>query len=291
MLDGMRLFGMGYSWGGYESLMVPAGLDHQPQRQAVARRRPHAAHPCRPRGSRRPDRRSRRRPWPGCEETDGARPQDFLDSVAFDAQRPGAGDRAAARHRRGADDGLDEPRRDRGDAEHRPRLLLVALARQPVAQGRDLRPGAAPGRVAHRLRQRLPAAAGRPDRRRLPHRPPLLLLHRDPRRRAHRSSPMSRSRRTSCTTSHDHHAADLPGDGCRRSAGALPRCVRAARRHRLSRRQLPRRLAEAGGRARARRHDPTMGPGPHQELERPRLDRRAGPDRRQDRAPDRRQAE
>jgi cystathionine beta-lyase len=26
MLDGMRLFGMGYSWGGYESLMVPAGL-------------------------------------------------------------------------------------------------------------------------------------------------------------------------------------------------------------------------------------------------------------------------
>ena len=26
MLDGMHLFGMGYSWGGYESLMVPAGL-------------------------------------------------------------------------------------------------------------------------------------------------------------------------------------------------------------------------------------------------------------------------
>jgi cystathionine beta-lyase len=26
MLNGMRLFGMGYSWGGYESLMVPAGL-------------------------------------------------------------------------------------------------------------------------------------------------------------------------------------------------------------------------------------------------------------------------
>jgi cystathionine beta-lyase len=26
MLDGMRLFGMGYSWGGYESLMIPAGL-------------------------------------------------------------------------------------------------------------------------------------------------------------------------------------------------------------------------------------------------------------------------
>ena len=26
MLNGMRLFGMGFSWGGYESPMVPAGL-------------------------------------------------------------------------------------------------------------------------------------------------------------------------------------------------------------------------------------------------------------------------
>jgi cystathionine beta-lyase len=26
MLDGMRLFGMGFSWGGYESLMIPSSL-------------------------------------------------------------------------------------------------------------------------------------------------------------------------------------------------------------------------------------------------------------------------
>jgi cystathionine beta-lyase len=28
MLNGMELFGMGYSWGGYESLMVPCNLAH-----------------------------------------------------------------------------------------------------------------------------------------------------------------------------------------------------------------------------------------------------------------------
>jgi cystathionine beta-lyase len=33
MLDGMALFGMGYSWGGYESLMVP--FDPRPQRTAT----------------------------------------------------------------------------------------------------------------------------------------------------------------------------------------------------------------------------------------------------------------
>ena len=27
MLDGMRLFSMGWSWGGYESLMIPVDLD------------------------------------------------------------------------------------------------------------------------------------------------------------------------------------------------------------------------------------------------------------------------
>ena len=26
MLDGMRLFGMGYSWGGYESLLIPENV-------------------------------------------------------------------------------------------------------------------------------------------------------------------------------------------------------------------------------------------------------------------------
>jgi cystathionine beta-lyase len=33
MLDGMTLFGMGYSWGGYESLMVP--FDPRPYRTAI----------------------------------------------------------------------------------------------------------------------------------------------------------------------------------------------------------------------------------------------------------------
>jgi len=28
MLDGLELFGMGYSWGGYESLVVPSNLTH-----------------------------------------------------------------------------------------------------------------------------------------------------------------------------------------------------------------------------------------------------------------------
>ena len=28
MLDGMELFGMGYSWGGYESLIIPSKIEH-----------------------------------------------------------------------------------------------------------------------------------------------------------------------------------------------------------------------------------------------------------------------
>ena len=28
MLDGMRLFGLGYSWGGYESLLIPANVQN-----------------------------------------------------------------------------------------------------------------------------------------------------------------------------------------------------------------------------------------------------------------------
>src|SRR5262249_25871636 len=68
---------------------------------------------------------------------------------------------------------------------HRQRagLLLVALARPAVAQGRDLGPGPAPGRAAARLRRRRAAAPRRPAGRRLPHRPPLLLLPRRPQRR------------------------------------------------------------------------------------------------------------
>ncbi len=49
-------------------------------------------------------------------------------------------------------------------------LLLVALAAQPLAQGRNLGPCATPRRAARRLRRRRDPAAGRPDRSGLPHR-------------------------------------------------------------------------------------------------------------------------
>ena len=59
MLDGMRLFGMGWSWGGFESLIIPT----YPERTRTATRWD-AGGPClrvahRPRGRRGPDRRSR----------------------------------------------------------------------------------------------------------------------------------------------------------------------------------------------------------------------------------------
>ena len=64
----------------------------------------------------------------------------MLAAIQFDAQGLVPGDRPAARHRRGADDGLDGSRRRRRDHEHRPRLLLVALAQGAVAQGRHVGP-------------------------------------------------------------------------------------------------------------------------------------------------------
>ena len=35
MLDGMELFGMGYSWGGYESLLIPTRPGDLPHRCAL----------------------------------------------------------------------------------------------------------------------------------------------------------------------------------------------------------------------------------------------------------------
>ena len=64
---------------------------------------------------------------------------------------PGARDRPAARHRRGADDGLDGPRRRGRDHAHGPRLLLVALAQGAVAQGRHVGPHPDPGRAARSI--------------------------------------------------------------------------------------------------------------------------------------------
>ena len=61
MLDDLELFGMGFSWGGYESLLIPT--DPRPIRTATpwTRDRPAHAHACRARAYRRSDRRSRGR--------------------------------------------------------------------------------------------------------------------------------------------------------------------------------------------------------------------------------------
>ena len=56
------------------------------------------------------------------------------------------------------------------------RLLLVAVTRRAVAQGRDLRTGAAAEGLPGGLRRRHPAAGRRTGRRGLPHRPAQLLL-------------------------------------------------------------------------------------------------------------------
>ena len=61
MLDGMRLFGMGWSWGGFESLIIPIYPGARADGDDVGRGRPVPAPRDRARGSGRPDRRPRRR--------------------------------------------------------------------------------------------------------------------------------------------------------------------------------------------------------------------------------------
>src|SRR6185312_7690293 len=78
---------------------------------------------------------------------------------------------------------MDEPRIDADHADRGTCLLLVALARQIVAQGREFRPGATSCRAAPRLRRRHGAADGRAGGGRLPYRPPQLLFPRVARRR------------------------------------------------------------------------------------------------------------
>ena len=74
MLDGLQLFGMGFSWGGYESLVIPfdpKSLSHGDQ---MGCRRPRAALPYRARGCRRFARRPRSRlPAPQRREVIAAR--------------------------------------------------------------------------------------------------------------------------------------------------------------------------------------------------------------------------
>ena len=59
MLDGLELFGMGYSWGGFESLVDPVRLRGLPHRDATGSPAARPALPYRPRGSRRSQGRSR----------------------------------------------------------------------------------------------------------------------------------------------------------------------------------------------------------------------------------------
>ena len=49
MLDGLELFGLGYSWGGYESLALPFDCTHAPHSDALRARRPDFALQRRPR--------------------------------------------------------------------------------------------------------------------------------------------------------------------------------------------------------------------------------------------------
>ena len=48
MLDGLELFGMGYSWGGFESLILPFRSERVSHRDQMAGRRTGASAPCRP---------------------------------------------------------------------------------------------------------------------------------------------------------------------------------------------------------------------------------------------------
>src|SRR5207245_1146013 len=83
-------------------------------------------------------------------------------------------------HGRAPDGGLDGPAGGGEDARERRDPLLVALARRPVAQGRDLRPHPArPGRL-RRLRRGRAARAGPPGGRRVSHGAAYLLLHDPP---------------------------------------------------------------------------------------------------------------
>ncbi len=50
MLDGMKLFAMGASWGGYESLIIPFDPPPRAHRHPLALPRPLHPPPLRPRG-------------------------------------------------------------------------------------------------------------------------------------------------------------------------------------------------------------------------------------------------
>ena len=61
MIDALDLFGIGASWGGFESLIQPTNPAAHPHRHPLGGRRPDSAPPYRPRRPARPDRRPRAR--------------------------------------------------------------------------------------------------------------------------------------------------------------------------------------------------------------------------------------
>src|SRR5271169_3217935 len=72
----------------------------------------------------------------------------------MERRRPGPRDRAGGWDRNGADPGVDESRRARAHRGEPGGALLVAIAGQALAQGRDVGPRATRERNTTRLRQR-----------------------------------------------------------------------------------------------------------------------------------------
>ena len=93
-VDGLQHFGIGYSWGGFESLIVPAHIQRTAEPFDGGRAGP--AHPCRPGGCGRSD----RRPGTGLQAPERAQSDRHtqpcrlpVPAVKFDERRPGAGHR------------------------------------------------------------------------------------------------------------------------------------------------------------------------------------------------------
>ena len=109
LIDGLELFGIGYSWGGYESLAVPADPVRTATRHGIRRAAGAAAR--RPRGSGRSDRRSRG--GAGAAVNDAGR-------------RSGPDPAGGARHAGG----------DRGARDASPAVAFARLARRPLSRRR-----------------------------------------------------------------------------------------------------------------------------------------------------------
>ncbi len=200
MLDGLELFGLGASFGGYESLVLPIS----PERFRTATEWPAPGRTVRfhigledpadliadlelgfERLAAAPEKCEPRY----CHERPNLHRRPIgLGPHRLRRRRAGARHRPEPRQRRGADAGLDEPRGGGRDPGQRRGPLLLALAPGAVAQGRAVGPHPGGQGRPHRLRRRHLAAARRSEGRGLPHRTAQLLLQQRPRRhhRGHR---------------------------------------------------------------------------------------------------------